>query len=214
MAPLVEDEDTSTTNHGATQLFERLSQGELADFRLGLMHGRLTSQEKDETMERFRRGQIKVLVATSVIEVGVDVANATLMTIEGGDQFGLAQLHQLRGRITRGSHPGYCCVFAQPQTEEAAKRLAAFAKTTDGFELAEIDFRLRGPGDLFGTRQHGLPPLRIADMLRDAPIVEEARSAAQRLIASDPELTSPSLANLRRMVLARYGTALDLGDVG
>jgi ATP-dependent DNA helicase RecG len=214
VAPLVEDEDTSTNNHGATQLFERLSQGELADFRLGLLHGRLTSQEKDEAMERFRRGQTKVLVATSVIEVGVDVANATLMTIEGGDQFGLAQLHQLRGRITRGSHPGYCCVFAQPQTEEAAQRLQAFAKTTDGFELAEIDFRLRGPGDLFGTRQHGLPPLRIADMLRDAPIVEEARSAAQRLIASDPDLHAPSLANLRRMVLARYGTALDLGDVG
>ena len=214
VAPLVDDEDTSVTNHGATQLYERLSKGELADFRLGLLHGRLTSHEKDEAMERFRRGQTKVLVATSVIEVGVDVANATLMTIEGGDQFGLAQLHQLRGRITRGSHPGYCCAFAQPQTEESAKRLAAFAKTTDGFELAEIDFRLRGPGDLFGTRQHGLPPLRIADMLRDAPIVEEARAAAQRLIASDPDLTSPSLVNLRKMVLGRYGTALDLGDVG
>ncbi len=214
VAPLVEDEDSGTTNRGATQLYERLLKGELADFRIGLVHGRLTSKEKDEVMERFRRGQVKVLVATSVIEVGVDVPNATLMTIEGGDQFGLAQLHQLRGRITRGTHPGYCCVFAQPQTEESVKRLAAFAKTTDGFELAEIDFRLRGPGDLFGTRQHGLPPLRIADMIRDAAIVEEARGDAQRLIASEPELASPSLANLRRMVLARYGAALDLGDVG
>jgi ATP-dependent DNA helicase RecG len=214
IAPLVEDEETSTANHGAEQLYERLSKGELADFRLGLVHGRLTTHEKDEAMERFRRGQLKVLVATSVIEVGVDVPNATLMTIEGGEQFGLAQLHQLRGRITRGAHPGYCCVFARPQTEEAAARLAAFAKTSDGFELAEIDFQLRGPGDLFGTRQHGLPPLRMADMVRDAQVVEEARRDAQILVASDPELTTPSLAGLRRMVLARYGSALDLGDVG
>jgi ATP-dependent DNA helicase RecG len=214
IAPLVEDEELSTVNHGAEQLYERLAKGELADFRLGLVHGRLTSHEKDEAMERFRRGQLKVLVATSVIEVGVDIANATLMTIEGGEQFGLAQLHQLRGRITRGTHPGYCCVFARPQTEEAAKRLAAFAKTSDGFELAELDFQLRGPGDLFGTRQHGLPPLRMADMIRDAQVVEEARTDAQRLVSSDPDLSAPSLAALRRMVLARYGAALDLGDVG
>jgi ATP-dependent DNA helicase RecG len=214
IAPYVEENEMTTNNHGVEQLYERLAKNELADFKIGMLHGRLTAQEKEETMEKFRRGQLKVLVSTSVIEVGVDVANATLMTIEGGEKFGLAQLHQLRGRITRGTFPGYCSVFAQPQTEESAKRLEAFAKTTDGFELAEIDFRLRGPGDLLGTRQHGLPPLRIADMQRDEALVEEARRDAQSLIASDPELTSPSLALLRRMVLNRYGQALDLGDVG
>jgi ATP-dependent DNA helicase RecG len=126
----------------------------------------------------------------------------------------LAQLHQLRGRITRGNHPGYCCVFAQPLTEDATRRLDAFSRVHDGFELAEIDFQLRGPGDLFGTRQHGLPPLRIADLLRDAPLVEEARRDAQKMIEADPELLHPSFGRLRKMVLSRYGEALDLGDVG
>jgi ATP-dependent DNA helicase RecG len=155
-----------------------------------------------------------VLVATTVVEVGVDVPNATLMTIEGGERFGLAQLHQLRGRISRGSSPGYLCVFATPASDEAKERLEAFTKTSDGFELADIDFRLRGPGDLFGTRQHGLPPLRIADLHRDAAVVEEARRDAQSLIESDPDLANPAFNRLRRMVFHRYGEALDLGDVG
>lgn len=165
-------------------------------------------------MLAFARGQTQVLVATSVIEVGIDVPNATLMTIEGGEWFGLAQLHQLRGRVSRGTHPGYVCVFANPGTDDAVQRMDAFTRTTDGFELAEIDFSLRGPGDLFGTRQHGLPPLRIADMQRDVSVLEEARPAAQSLIAADPELSSPAYARLKRMVLVRYGEALDLGDVG
>jgi ATP-dependent DNA helicase RecG len=155
-----------------------------------------------------------VLVSTSVVEVGVDVPNATLMTIEGGERFGLAQLHQLRGRISRGSHPGYLCVFANPQSDESQERLNALTTTSDGFELAEVDFRLRGPGDLFGTKQHGLPPLRIADLVRDMAVVEEARRDAQVLVAGDPDLAHPDFARLRRMVLARYGEALDLGDVG
>jgi ATP-dependent DNA helicase RecG len=155
-----------------------------------------------------------VLIATSVVEVGVDVPNATLMAIEGGERFGLAQLHQLRGRISRGSHPGYLCVFASPANDETQERLEAFTKTSDGFDLAELDFRLRGPGDLFGTKQHGLPPLRIADLSRDGPIVEEARHDAQQLIAADPELANAAFSRLRRMVFHRYGEALDLGDVG
>jgi ATP-dependent DNA helicase RecG len=165
-------------------------------------------------MADFRRGQIQVLVCTSVVEVGVDVPGATLMTIEGGQRFGLAQLHQLRGRISRGSFPGFCCVFADPQTDEARQRLEAFASTTDGFALAETDFRLRGPGELFGTRQHGLPPFRIADLLRDADLLEEARRDAQTLIAADPGLSQPQHAKLRRQMLHRYGQALDLADVG
>jgi ATP-dependent DNA helicase RecG len=213
IAPLVEEaEAVEAANVQAT--FETLSRGELQGYRLGLLHGRMTPVEKDSVMQAFRNGRTQVLVATSVVEVGVDVPNATLMTIEGGERFGLAQLHQLRGRISRGAHPGYLCVFATPASDEAEERLDAFTKTSDGFELAEIDFRLRGPGDLFGTRQHGLPPLRIADLRRDAALVEEARRDAQSLIQSDPDLANPAFTRLRRMVFHRYGEALELGDVG
>ena len=174
----------------------------------------MTTEEKDLAMDRFRQGEIQVLVCTSVVEVGVDVPNATLMTIESGERFGLAQLHQLRGRISRGRFPGFCCVFADPQSDDAHQRLQALVSTTDGFRLAEIDFKLRGPGDLFGTRQHGLPPLRIADLLGDAEVLEEARRDAQALVAADPGLARPEHALLRRMTLARYGRAMELGDVG
>ena len=213
IAPLVGEAETLETAN-VQQTLETLSHGELAGYRLGLLHGRLTPTEKESAMEAFRAGRTHVLVATSVVEVGVDIPNATLMTIEGGERFGLSQLHQLRGRISRGSHAGYLCVFANPASDEAQERLDAFTKTTDGFELAELDFRLRGPGDLFGTRQHGLPPLRIADLQRDIAIVEEARLDAQALIQTDPELDNPAFARLKRMVFHRYGEALDLGDVG
>jgi ATP-dependent DNA helicase RecG len=213
IAPLVEEAETvEAANVQAT--FETLSRGELASYRVGMLHGRMTPAEKDSAMQAFRSGRTQVLVATSVVEVGVDVANATLMTIEGGERFGLAQLHQLRGRISRGAHPGYLCVFATPASDDVAERLEAFTKTSDGFELAELDFRLRGPGDLFGTKQHGLAPLRIADLRRDVELVEEARRDAQALVEADPDLANPALARLRRMVFHRYGEALDLGDVG
>ncbi|MFO0904522.1 MAG: ATP-dependent DNA helicase RecG [Pirellulales bacterium] len=196
------------------RLFEELSNGPLSDFKLDLVHGRMSAADKDDVMQRFHRGEVQVLVATSVVEVGIDVANATVMTIEDGNQFGLSQLHQLRGRVNRGVHPGYVGVFAEARTDESRERLAALAKTSDGFELAEADFRLRGPGDLFGTRQHGLPPLRVADLQRDGEVLAEARAAAQTLIAANPDLAGESWERLRRMVLARYGKALDLGDVG
>jgi ATP-dependent DNA helicase RecG len=213
IAPLVEEAETIEAV-SVQETLEALSHGELSGYRLGLLHGRMTPVEKDSAMQAFRAGRTQVLVATSVVEVGVDVPNATLMTIEGGERFGLAQLHQLRGRISRGAHPGYLCVFANPANDEVQERLDAFTKTTDGFELAELDFRLRGPGDLFGTKQHGLPPLRIADLQRDGNLVEEARLDAQTLIQSDPELDNGAFARLRRMVFHRYGEALDLGDVG
>jgi ATP-dependent DNA helicase RecG len=213
VVPLVEESEQLTAA-SVQAAYESLANGELEAYRLGLIHGRMTSEEKDAAMERFRCGESQVLVATSLVEVGVDVPNATLMTIENGERFGLSQLHQLRGRITRGKHPGFCCVFAAPQSEEAAERLKAFEATTDGFQLAEIDFRLRGPGDLFGTRQHGLPPLRVADLQTDAALLAEARRDAAALIASDPGLSQPEHAALRQRMLARYGKALDLGDVG
>ena len=213
ITPLVVESD-QVAAASVEAIFEGLANGPLEEFRLGLIHGRLGPEEKDAVMAEFRQGRIQVLVATSVVEVGVDVPNATLMTIEDGERFGLAQLHQLRGRISRGTFPGFCAVFADPQTEESQKRLAAFAGTTDGFQLAEIDFALRGPGELLGTRQHGLPPLRIADLARDAPVLDEARRDAQALVAADPGLAHPDHARLRRMALSRYGQALDLADVG
>jgi ATP-dependent DNA helicase RecG len=194
--------------------YEQLANGELEAFRLGLVHGRMSSNEKQLAMDAFRRGEIQVLVATSVVEVGIDVPNATLMTIENADRFGLAQLHQLRGRISRGSYPGYCCLFSGATTPAAAERLQALVENRDGFRLADIDFALRGPGNVLGTRQHGLPPLRIADLVRDAEIVEEARLAARALVEGDPELADPEHARLQRMAIVRYGRSLDLGDVG
>ena len=213
IAPLVEESDQLDAA-SVQQVYEELANGPLEAFRLGLIHGRMPPEEKDALMADFAGGRIQVLVSTSVVEVGVDVPNATLMTIEGGERFGLAQLHQLRGRISRGRFPGFCSVFADPQSEDARQRLQAFVSTTDGFRLAEMDFKLRGPGELFGTRQHGLPPFRIADLIRDAEVVEEARRDAQKLIEADPGLAHPDHALLRRMMLVRYGKALDLADVG
>jgi ATP-dependent DNA helicase RecG len=213
VVPLVEESEQAQVASLA-ETYERLANGELEAFRLGLLHGRMSGPEKDAVMDDFRRGEIQALVCTSVVEVGVDVPNATLMTIESADRFGLAQLHQLRGRISRGKFPGFCCAFAEPQSEESKERLKAFVGSTDGFKLAETDFRLRGPGELFGTKQHGLPPLRIADLLGDADVLDEARRDAQALVTADPGLALPDHAALRRMTLGRYGQALDLGDVG
>lgn len=213
IVPLVDESEQSEVK-SLEEAYETLANTELEAFRLGLIHGRMASEEKDAVMDRFRCGDIQVLLSTSVVEVGVDVPNATLMTIESGQQFGLAQLHQLRGRISRGKFPGFCCVFGDPQSDESRERLKAFVASTDGFELAETDFRLRGPGDLFGTRQHGLPPLRIADLLRDRDQLEEARRDAHAMVAADPELADDRHAKLRRMMLTRYGQVLELGDVG
>src|SRR5690606_14148077 len=188
------------------QAFESLTNGELAEYRVGLLHGRMSAEEKDEAMERFRRGELQVLVATTVIEVGVDVPNASLMIIASPERFGIAQLHQLRGRVGRGVHPGYCAVLVGEEVAEASReRLEAFAATTNGFELAELDFRLRGPGDLFGTQQHGLPPFRVADLVRDGEVLERSRVAAIELYASDPGLAAADHQRLRRQMLARYG---------
>jgi len=213
VAPLV-DESENISAPSIAEAFEQLSNGELEAFRLGVLHGRMPSAEKSETMDRFRRAETQVLVSTSVIEVGVDVANATVMTISGAERFGLAQLHQLRGRVGRGNHPGFCGVLLGEMTDQSRERLAKFAASTDGFELAEFDFEQRGPGDLFGTQQHGLPPLRIADLRRDRDLLEEVRREAQLLIAADPGLKHADHAKLRRQMLVRYGKELELGDVG
>ena len=206
----VEELDVAAVN----EAYESLVNGPLEAFRVGLIHGRMRSDEKDAVMDRFAGGELQVLVSTSVVEVGVDVPNATLMTIESAQRFGLSQLHQLRGRISRGQYTGFCTAFADVSNELSRKRLEAFISTTNGFELAELDFSLRGPGELFGTRQHGLPPLRIADLLRDTKGLEEARNDAAAMVGADPALRDPRHKRLRRMVLKRYGRVLDLGNVG
>jgi ATP-dependent DNA helicase RecG len=213
VAPLVEESETVSAPSVAAA-FEQLTNGELEAFRSGLLHGRMSAGEKQQVMADFRAGEIQVLVSTSVIEVGVDVSNATVMTVAGAERFGLAQLHQLRGRVGRGNHAGFCGVLLSEASEAGRHRLEAFASSTDGFELAELDFELRGPGDLFSTQQHGLPPLYIADLQRDRELLEEARRDAQLLVAADPGLCHADHERLRHQMLVRYGKALNLGDVG
>ena len=162
------------------------------DYRVELVHGRMSSAEKDDAMSRFKAGTVHILVATTVIEVGVDVANASVMIIEHAERFGLSQLHQLRGRVGRGAEQSYCFLMAShKQTEEGRLRLEAMEQTTDGFRIAEADLRLRGAGDFFGTRQSGLAELRIADLVADVDILAQAREAAQKLVRMDPDLADP-----------------------
>jgi len=214
---LVEESDNFDAK-SIRETYYALSSGPLSGFSLAMLHGRMSNDEKSKVMYDFRTGETQVLVATSVIEVGVDVPNATLMTIENGERFGLAQLHQLRGRIGRGSHPAFCTVFSdaahKPQNEDALARLKAFVETTDGFKLAEVDFELRGPGELFGTQQHGLPPFRIANLARDREVLIEVRQVALELVRDDPGLAQSQHAKIRKQVLTRYGKVLELGDVG
>ncbi len=199
---------------GATQIYEELNRGTLSEFRLGLLHGRMDGVAKQETLEAFERGEIQILVSTTVVEVGIDVPNATVMTIMDANRMGLAQLHQLRGRISRGIHPGYLCVFATGgASPEENARLQALSSTNDGFQLAELDLQMRGPGDLLGTRQHGLPPFRIADLVRDEEILLEARDAATGIIEVDPQLHSDEWRRVQKQVLSRHGGMLSLGDV-
>jgi ATP-dependent DNA helicase RecG len=193
--------------------YESLANGPLEAFRLGLVHGRMKAKEKAAVMEAFRAGAIDVLVATSVIEVGIDVPQATIMTILDAESFGLAQLHQLRGRVARGATRGICGAVVAAQ-DEPHPRIDAFVATTDGFALAERDLALRGPGDLVGTRQSGVPPLYLADLLRDGSVVAEARGDALALFERDPELAADSLLRLKELILMRWGATLGLGKVG
>ncbi|MDX1430051.1 MAG: helicase-related protein, partial [Rhodothermales bacterium] len=158
--------------------------------RVDLVHGRMKSEEKDAAMRRFKSGATNILVATTVIEVGVDIPNATVMVVEHAERFGLSQLHQLRGRVGRGSEKSYCLLMADyKRSAESRERLEALVRTTDGFEISEIDLRIRGAGDFFGTRQSGLPDLRIADLTTDTEILSQAREAASRLLREDPYLS-------------------------
>jgi len=194
--------------------YEKLSKGPLANLRLGMIHGQMKTEEKQKVMAEFRSGNIDVLVATTVIEVGVDVANASVMIIEDADRFGLSQLHQIRGRVGRGSADSYCLLVADAATEEAASRLNAMTRTSDGFEIAEIDLKLRGPGDFFGTRQHGLPEFKLADITQEIELLQAAREDALELVARDPDLSKPEHVALRRRLVKQFGIGLFLAQVG
>jgi ATP-dependent DNA helicase RecG len=200
------------------------------EFKVELLHGRMSSAKKQQIMTEFRKGKIDALVSTVVIEVGVDVSNATIMVVEGADRFGLAQLHQLRGRIGRGTDKSFCFLFADmwhglgarvstakmavPRDDEAAKsRLEMMERSNDGFEIAEHDLKLRGPGELFSTRQHGLPDLKIANIIDDYDLLVMARRCAFELVSADPMLTSPRRRNIRQALLTKFGDSLGLADV-
>jgi ATP-dependent DNA helicase RecG len=213
VCPLVEESETVDLQ-AATEMAERLQQEVFPDLRVGLLHGRMSFPEKDRVMRDFKAGAIHILVSTTVIEVGIDVPNASVMLIEHAERFGLSQLHQLRGRVGRGPWKSYCILLSGASSPEARMRLDAMAATNDGFKIAEVDLSLRGPGDFFGTRQSGLPEFRVADLLRDAAVLEAARRDAATLIREDPNLLAPEHRALRAALLQRWRGKLDLAGVG
>ncbi len=213
VCPLVEESETLAVR-SAVQTHAELQAGPFRDFRLGLLHGRQDEAEKAKVMEEFRTRQLDMLVCTSVVEVGVDVPNATLMVVEHAERFGLSQLHQLRGRVARGPEAGQCWLFAAPANAEGEERLRVFVRTSDGFALAEADVKLRGVGEFFGARQHGVGELRVGNLVGDADVLSLARRDAFSLVADDAGLQQPENALLRAEVLRRYGETLDLAAVG
>lgn len=198
VCPLVEESESGLTP--ALQYKEKLENGAFADYKIGLLHGKMKPAEKEKVMEAFVKNEIQLLVATTVIEVGVDVPNAAVMMIENAERFGLSQLHQLRGRVGRGSDEAACILVSDAQNKQALSRLKTMTATNDGFKIAQEDLRLRGPGEFFGNRQHGLPKLKIADLSRDYQIFCRAQSAARELLEEDPELTRPCHAEIKRNV--------------
>jgi ATP-dependent DNA helicase RecG len=169
----------------AEELFKDLQSGFLKDYKLALIHSSIASDQKKEIMEKFRDGEIDVLVATTVIEVGVDVSNASIMIIENAERFGLAQLHQLRGRVGRGRHQSYCILISNPPGEDASHRLEIMCKSNNGFLIAEEDLKMRGPGEFFGTKQHGIDDLKVASLIDDQKLLVEARDEAQNIVINE-----------------------------
>jgi len=213
VCPLVEESEASDLR-AATEMTERLQREVFPDRHVGLLHGRLRFQDKERVMREFKEGSVHVLVSTTVIEVGIDVPNASVMLIEHAERFGLSQLHQLRGRVGRGPWKSYCILLAGSSSEDAERRIAAMTGTNDGFKIAEVDLELRGPGDFFGTRQSGLPEFRVADLLRDGAMLEEARREAFALVQADPQLVASTHRGLRGALLTRWRGKLDLAGIG
>jgi ATP-dependent DNA helicase RecG len=213
VCPLVEESEKVDLK-AATELAETLASGEFREYRVRLLHGRMKAGQKELIMESFRCGETDILVATTVIEVGVDVPNATVMIVLDADRFGLSQLHQLRGRVGRSIHSSYCILIADPKTKEGRARLKAMVSTSDGFALAEEDLRLRGPGEFYGTRQSGLPEFKIADLVRDGKVLLAAREEALTRVQEDPQLRGSEGRLLLKEISARFGSAGSYIEVG
>ena len=212
--PLVEETEKSDLK-AASQMAEHLQAEVFADLRVGLLHGRLSPMEKEAVMTAFTSGEFDILVSTTVIEVGIDVPNATLMIIEHAERFGLSQLHQLRGRVGRGKDRSYCILMTSGKmSDDGEKRLRVMESTCDGFRIAEADLEIRGPGDFLGTRQAGMPDFRIANILRDGRLLETARQVAFDLLENDPALASPTHVTLHDELLRRWGKRLELATIG
>jgi len=215
--PRIESEEDQTSNsHGikaAIAEHKVLSKNIYPEFNVGLLHGQMKSDEKEDVMAKFRKGKLDLLVSTVVIEVGVDVPNATIMVIEEANRFGLAQLHQLRGRIGRGQSASYCFLFAETEDEDAVSRLDIMTQTNDGFRIAEHDLKIRGPGELFSTRQHGLPDLKIANIVDDFDLLTLARKDAFKMVTKDPLLKEPEYRNIRNELIKKFGKNLKLADI-
>jgi ATP-dependent DNA helicase RecG len=209
ICPLVEESEALEDVRAAEELYDELAGEIFRDRRVGLLHGQMKAAEKREVMASFRAGQTEVLVATVVVEVGVDVPNASAIVVEGSERFGLSQLHQLRGRICRGLHPPKCFLVADPRTEDSVRRLEALSKYQDGFKLSEVDLAIRGEGTLFGNRQSGMPDLKVAKLLRDIDVLVEARREAFALVAEDPTLGSPVHRPLRREIKELLGADVE-----
>mgnify|MGYP002911237174 CR=1 FL=1 len=190
VCPAIEDSPDAALK-AVKGYYEQVAKPLLPNRRVGLMHGKLKPKEKAAVMQDFKEGKLDALVSTTVIEVGVDVPNAAAIVVENAERFGLSQLHQLRGRVGRGKHQSYCVLITNTRSPDSLARLRTLASTTDGFRIAEEDLKLRGPGDFFGSRQHGLPQLALADLSGDLRLLQEAQAAARSLLQSDPGLTRP-----------------------
>ncbi|MFC1548592.1 ATP-dependent DNA helicase RecG [Candidatus Omnitrophota bacterium] len=194
----------------AEEMYEHLKDDVFSDLRMGLVHGQMKANGKDRVMEDFRKGNYDILVATTVIEVGVDIPNVTVMLVEHAERYGLAQLHQLRGRIGRGKHTSYCILMGEPKTEASRERLSMMMETDDGFRIAEKDLDIRGPGEFLGKRQSGIPELRFGNIIRDFSIMEEAREEAFSLVKEDPGLQDPHNLGIRENIAERFGGKLKI----
>jgi ATP-dependent DNA helicase RecG len=212
--PLVEETEKSDMT-AATEMSEKLSREIFPQWQVGLLHGRMHPEEKEKIMDSFKRGELQILVSTTVVEVGVDVTNATIMVIEHAERFGLAQLHQLRGRVGRGNHPSFCYLMTSGRmTEEAARRLSIMQKTTDGFKISEEDLAIRGPGEFLGKKQSGMPELILGNILRDVQILKAAREEAFSRVKNDPLIQDPGNLRIVSEIQKRYAEKSSLIRVG
>jgi ATP-dependent DNA helicase RecG len=211
--PQVEDDGVDGTK-SVTRELDRLQRGPLSGLRLAALHGRMNTDEKLSVMTSFRAGRIDILIATTVIEVGIDVPNATVILIDQADRFGLAQLHQLRGRVGRGSEESHCILLSDARGTGAEPRLTAITQIQSGFEIAEMDLKLRGPGEFFGSRQHGLPEFKLADLSKELPLLVWAKDDALAILKDDPDLTEPVHRHLRAALVRQFGETLGLAQIG